>query len=211
MKNLFTTCFLMLAVLSVQAQNEDYIMTAGLHAGYSLTGSVIKGISESDPSSTVNTTVFPAMQLSFDYGLSKLFSIGVAASYQVVNIDATDYTYFDDEDGMQKTRSFKTKFRRSQFAIRPLLHYGNSDNLDMYSGFRIGLLYRGFTDFEGDNSEELNESIFNSSINPLTGTRFSFGVTAFGFRYYFTDNIGAGFEVNFGAPYIVNAGVSARF
>lgn len=210
MRNLFTTLFLLLAVLTVNAQNEDYKMTAGIHAGYSLTGALVKTIADTDPTSTVNATAIPAMQVTFDYGLSKLFSLGLAFSYQTVSLDATDFTYVDT-DLNTRTETFKTSFRRTQIAIRPLIHYGNSDKLDMYSGFRIGLLSRGFSDFKGDNAEDLDGSIFDGTLNPLSGTRFSGCITAFGIRYYFTDNIGAGLEINTGAPYIVNAGVSARF
>jgi len=208
MKNLFTTLFLLLTVLTVNAQNEDYKMTAGIHAGYSLTGALAKLITDSDPTSTVNATATPAMQLTFDYGLSKLFSLGVAFSYQRIGFDATDFTYVD-QDFNTRTETFKTSYTRTQIAIRPLIHYGNSDKLDMYSGFRIGILGRSFSDFESENGEELDETVFNGSFG--LGSRFSGCITAFGIRYYFTDNIGAGLEINTGAPYIVNAGVSARF
>jgi opacity protein-like surface antigen len=150
------------------------------------------------------------MQLSFDYGLSKVVSLGLAFSHQRVSINATDFTYTDD-NGYPRTETFNTSFRRTQVALRALFHYGNVDQLDMYSGIRIGILNRGFKNFEGPNAADLDETIFEDTVDVLSGNRFSGSITAFGLRYYFTENIGAGFELNLGAPYIANIGVSGRF
>ncbi len=210
MKNFLTTLILFAVFISANAQNDDYKMVAGIHAGYSLTGALVKNIADVDPSSNIDATAIPAMQLTFDYGLSKLFSIGAAVSYQNVSINVTDYSFIDGE-GNSRTETFKTNFNRSQIAIRPLIHYANNDKLDLYSGFRIGILSRGFSDFKGDNVSDIDEEVFDGTSTALSGSRFSFGITAFGLRYYFTDNIGAGLEINWGAPYITNIGVSARF
>jgi len=41
----------------------------------------------------------PALQLSYDYGIKKFFSLGVAVDYQKFNIDAENFTYKNiDED-----------------------------------------------------------------------------------------------------------------
>ncbi len=211
MKFLLTTICILFITITLNAQSEDYKLVVGVHAGYSLTGSVVKALAEGGGlNSDVNATTIPALQLSVDYGISKIVSLGIAYSFQRVSIDATDFSY-TDVNGNFRTETFKTSFNRSQIAIRALFHYGNVDDLDMYSGIRIGALTRGFKDFEGTDADDLDENIFEDTSSVLSGTRFSGSITAFGLRYYFAENFGAGFEVNLGAPYIINIGVSGRF
>jgi len=215
MKNILKILIVLLISVSAYAQSDEHKVTVGVHAGYSLVGSIIKNIADSNPNNSednVDANVTPVLQATADFSLSNVFSLGVAVSHQVVSIDATDFV-FNDNTGLERISTFTTSFRRSQIAIRPLFHYGNIENLDLYSGLRIGWLTRGFTDFEGEDIEGITEEIFdsNTGINPLVGGRFSFSVTAFGLRYYFTDNIGAGFEINLGAPNLASVGISARF
>jgi len=211
MKFLLSTICILFITLTSYAQSEDYKVVVGVQAGYSLTGTVVKALAEGGGlNSDVNASAIPALQLSVDYGLSKVVSLGIAYSYQTISIDATNFSY-TDENGDARTETFKTSFNRSQIALRALFHYGNVDKLDMYSGIRIGALSRGFKNFEGENADDLDESVFDETTDVLSGTRFSGAITAFGLRYYFTENIGAGFEINLGAPYIANIGVSGRF
>jgi len=107
--------------------------------------------------------------------------------------------------------------------LRPLFHYANNDDLDLYSGFRIGFTKNKFKAKSTiDNSIIEDLGIDDLGIDDL-GIDFldilnlnsiitpSFAFTAFGLRYYFTDNIGAGFEINIGAPYITALNINARF
>ena len=216
MKNLLKTLILVLISVSAFAQDQEQKVTVGFHAGFSIVGSLVKNIADSNNGNSeenVDANATPALQLTADYSISKLFSLGVAVSHQIVSINTRDFIFNDPNNGMERIATFQTKFRRSQIALRPLFHYGNTENLDLYSGLRIGWLTRGFSEFEGEDAEGLSEEIFNtdSVINPLVGGRFSFSITAFGMRYFFNENIGAGFEINLGAPYIANVGLSARF
>jgi len=217
MRNLLTIFFITLITFSIQAQNEDFKMVVGVQAGYSLIGDIVKTLVDLDPSSNSDASLIPALQFTFDYGVSKVVSVGIAGSYQSVNLEFEDFTFLDIEDINNvdtRTETFKTTYRRFQIAVRTLFHYGNNDKLDMYSGIRVGILNRNFTDFEGENVDDIDEEIFESdgfNVSTGVGSRFSLAPIAFGLRGYFTENIGAGFEINIGAPYIVNAGVSARF
>jgi len=209
MKNLFITTLLVFSFLFANAQNDDYKIVVGVQAGYSLTGALIKTIGNSGTEDALSAKSIPAMQLTFDYGISKLFSIGLAASYQTVSLDGTDWDYIDT-NGDFRTETFTTKFNRSQVAVRALFHYANTDKLDLYSGVRVGLLSRGFQDLKTESGEALDDEVVFSETG-LSGTRFSGALTPLGVRYYFTENIGASLELNLGAPYISNVGVTARF
>ena len=220
MKIYFKILCLILFATSTFAQNEEHRFVIGVDAGYSLTGALLKTSLDLDGNfggQPINASILPVLQGTADFSLTKVFSMGIAYSHQLVKLDAEDYSFYDTDNGFSRTETFKTNFKRTQIALRPLFHYG-SGSVDMYSGLRIGLLSRGFTDFdgveqqEGQTSDDLGRIIFEEDSGLiLTGNRFSFGLTAFGIRYYFTENIGFGGELNIGAPYIVSGGLSARF
>ena len=56
-----------------------------------------------------------------------------------------------------------------------------------------------------DDSKDPDFDELGSAING----RVTVGFTG-GMRYYFTDNIGANFDLNLGAPYIVSLGLNFR-
>jgi len=184
------------------AQNEEYKHVGSASIGLSLTGVLINLLDEASPDATIEVKSTPALQLTYDYGIKKFFSIGLAVGYQQFGIDAEDFTYTNIDD-VDVTEDFSADFSRLNVAIRPLFHYANNDDLDLYSGFRIGVLNNRFT------SDSTNDDLDIDGFENLT--RLSFGITAFGLRYYFTDNIGAGFEINLGAPYITAFNINARF
>lgn len=201
-KSILFTLLCCITLLQGFSQNEEYKHVGSASVGLSLTGVFINLFDELDPTATIDIKNTPALQLTYDYGIKKFFSIGLAVGYQKFGIDAEDFTYTDSE-GIEITESFNADFSRLNIAIRPLFHYANNDDLDLYSGFRIGLLNNRFS------SDSTNEDLSIDGFENLN--RLAFGVTAFGLRYYFTDNIGAGFEINLGAPYVTAFNINARF
>lgn len=201
MKNtILLTLFCCVASLQIFAQNETYRSVGSASVGYSLTSTLLKIFENEYDAGTISVKSIPALQLTYDYGVNNFFSIGVATGYQKFNVDATDFSYTNDE-GIQNVEDFTAEFSRLNIAIRPLFHYANNDYLDLYSGFRVGIVNNNF-----------NSDITDIDLRGFNNlTRFSFGLTAFGLRYYFTENIGAGFEVNLGAPYISALNINARF
>jgi len=193
-------CFLT-STLTLHAQNEEYKSVASASVGYSLTGAIINAFEATNPAGTVSVKSIPTLQLTYDYGITKFFSVGVAAGFQRFGFDITDYEYINDV-GINVNENFTADYSRLNVAIRPLFHYANTDNLDMYSGFRIGFLNNNINSESTDQDFDLGTNI---------GSRLSVGLTAYGFRYYFTDNIGAGIEINIGAPYITCFNINARF
>jgi len=201
-KAILLALFCCVAVLQIFAQNETYRSVGSASVGLSLTGAVLNLLESESDLGTISVKNIPTLQLTYDYGIKRFFSIGIAAGYQKFNIDATDFNYTNDE-GVEVTESFAADYSRLNIALRPLFHYANNDYLDLYSGFRIGMVNNKFS------TDSENEDLQVDGLDNLT--RLSFGITAFGLRYYFTDNIGAGFEINLGAPYITALNINARF
>ncbi len=201
-----TTIILMaIAFLSFSSVNvfaQDYKHTAGLDVGLSALGGVVKAIMKSDTiPDGINYKTIPVLQLTYDFMVTERISVGAAASHQ--------YYKVDDENTNEHI-----KVTRSNFAVRGLFHYGNSDKLDMYSGIRLGLtnwgIHAQLPDLdESDPTVQQFQRDMEDYIKG--GLVFAPQLVAFGMRYYFTDNIGAHGEFSIGSPYVVSAGVNFRF
>jgi len=190
---------------NIYAQDYKHTVTAG--AGISLVGTVLKAVvvSATDNSTTSASmknsgySSIPALQVSYGYMVSKRISVGAAFSHQFFNID-------DDISG-----EF-VHVKRTNFAVRGLIHYGGGSKIDMYSGVRLGM-----TNWNTDlkfNAPDDDPTVtqFNDVISErLSGMKFAPQLIAFGIRGYFTDNIGAFAELAFGPPSYLSAGVNFRF
>jgi hypothetical protein len=200
MKNkLFLVLILSAFVFNAQAQKSEGSSVATVGLGYSLFNNIIKAALETDEEIDVKSV--PTIALTFDHALTDNFSIGLAAAYQNVSAEFTN-TYFDDNSNSQ-TETAKTTLSRINIAIRPLFHYGKSDKLDMYSGLRVGYLFRNVT-VESDDPNGVY-------LEEFDGNRFALGLVPFGMRYFFSDNLGINMDLQIGTPYVVSGGIAFQF
>jgi hypothetical protein len=187
---------------SAFSQNVEGQGVVTLDAGYSIYANAVKllldGIDGAGGSAEASLT--PVIMVGFDYALTDIFSMGVMGAYQ--NLGA-DFQYTWNNGTNDITESVNTAVTRMNFAVTPKFHYGGSENLDLYSGLRVGMNILNFT----QNSTDPDFDVPGS----LSGSRLTIGVTAFGARYFFTDNIGMNMELSVGTPYAVAAGVNWRF
>jgi opacity protein-like surface antigen len=170
---------------------SDYNSQVSLNAGFSLVGSLLNAISSSGGIEGFKSTSLPAIQINYDYTIEKWLSIGAAASFQKLG-----YEYTDVNDGNE---FIDVDLSRLNIAFRPLFHYGNLDNFDLYSGLRIGYEIWSIN----ANTEDYSEASFANG--------FSFQLVAFGMRGYFTDNFGANVELGIGSPHFISMGLNYRF
>lgn len=192
--------------VSVFGQRDNGESVVGLNVGYSLTGGVIKGIDNdlTDASEqNTNLNVLPAFSLTYDYGFSETISLGILLSLQSFSGDVENYSY-EDAQGTTVTENVSFGLVRSNISIAPKFHYKlESDNIDLYSGLRMGyIIWNG--------SAESTDPNFNQ-FDDFSGGRFNFGIVPLGARFYFGENFGANFEVAIGAPYIGSVGAQYRF
>lgn len=189
----------------MEAQNEDYKSNASFGIGYSLTGSLLTAASDLSGELTTITAT-PVLQLTYDYALTNWFSVGVAGSLQNFEFNVPEYS-FTNADNEFVTEAIKVDYNRTTIAFRPLFHYGGSEKLDMYSGLRVQLINNSLKVKDTSDEAATTEDI----VGIESASRVGVGIVAFGIRYFFTDNIGAGFELTWGAPYIGAFSVNARF
>lgn len=210
MKKLNLLIIVLLISATTFAQRESGEKVASLNIGYSLTGGVIKALGNADVTSTdsfgvgsIDMTTTPAISLAFDYGIGEVFSIGAMYSFQSFSGDIKDYTFIDT-DGNTKTESVNFGLSRNNIALLPRFHYRiSNDNIDIYSGLRLGYLFWGGNATSTD--PDFNE------FDDFQGGRINVGIVPIGGRFYFSDNIGANFEIALGAPYIASVGAQYRF
>lgn len=200
---LMAIAFLSFSSANIYAQDYKHTVTAG--AGFSLIGTLFKAITYSPDATSTGTSfddsgysTIPAIQLSYGFMVSDRISVGAAGSHQYFNFDndaTNEYVHI----------------KRSNFAIRGLIHYGSSSKIDMYSGVRLGAtIWKSEVKFDDQGDPTAKQ--FNDLISEkLSGTKFAPQLIAFGLRGYFTDNIGAFAELAIGPPAYLSAGVNFRF
>lgn len=201
-KGLQLSLLFIFATFQIFAQNQDYRSTLSVNAGFSAVGALINVVD--GLSSDTKSYAAPAIQLTYDKGIQKWFSIGLATSYQAMGIEYKGYEYM--QDGEMVSEDFKTSISRLNVGVRPLFHYGNINRIDMYSGLRVGVTNWSINTKSNDpNYDPENDVSFGNGIN------FAAQVILYGLRGYFTDNLGANFELALGSPHFASFGLNYRW
>lgn len=229
LSSLFTLVLICFTCTQIQAQNEEYRHTITGNVGASGVG-IIVGLLDLGNTDSLETATGinnfkafarPALQLNYDFGLVKWFSVGAGISYQKMGVSFEDLEW--DLAGEAHSSDFSGKLGRLNISIRPLFHYANNGKVDLYSGFRLGVTDWIFnvqaTDLGTDEDAFFEQiGIENPGIqfaDNIDATQhvpnFAFQVIPFGMRAYITDNIGLNFETALGAPHFFSGGLSVRF
>ena len=218
MKKLLLTTLSCCLFLSLFAQNETYRHTLTGGVGASFFGFVVDVVDGTDFSDsefantsdefTINSGLFrgkslPAFQVNYDYGFKKWFSLGGGISYQKFDVDFQDLQYTEDTGEQNFVESAAIDVHRLNIGIRTLFHYGNSNRIDMYSGFRLGLTNWGISASSSDVGLE-------GDLNSVFGLLPSFQFIPFALRGYVTENLGIQFETGIGTPHMFAFGVNYR-
>ncbi|MEM9887800.1 MAG: hypothetical protein AAF849_18035 [Bacteroidota bacterium] len=206
--------------MGLSAQNEDYKNVLTLNIGASLPGTLFdlfdnNNLNEfeidvdgqiSNVSGQFVGRSAPAIQVNYDYGIVKWFSVGGGLSYQNMGFEIQNLSYLDEDEALQKGVDLvDVGINRINIGIRPLFHYGNNDKLDLYSGFRIGLT-SWITDVTASDTNIQNDI----DSTPFAGVNLAFQVIPFALRGYFSENFGINFETGIGAPHYFSLGLNYR-
>jgi opacity protein-like surface antigen len=209
---------LCLTSVAVNAQNLDYRSTLSTPIG--LNGWQIVALTDDIISADTVIGAYmkasPTLGLSYDLGLAKWFSLGLQFTWNRGRIGADDLTVTVKDKAY--TGAVELNLRRLNFGLRPLIHYANNGRFDCYSGFRIGVNYIRTkvsvgTEEDITDSELINRLLGNNWLlnRNYRNVRPTIQVIPFGMRWYFTPQLGLGFESTAGATYFFCAQLDYRF
>ena len=137
----------------------------------------------------------PVLTLGADYTPQERFSVGLMAGYQRINVS------LDDSIG---TFREEANINRLYFGFRGLWHFGKSEKVDLYSGFKVGAVMFSTGTISGPDA---NNSFLESENNR---TRYSLGIIPLGARFIITPELGAHAQMSIGAPTFLSAGINYR-
>jgi hypothetical protein len=201
---LFIAAFAMFNPSTAHAQKAkgQIVTTAGV--GYSLVGIILNVVQDGiNTTDQINSTKTPVIFGSSDFGITDRFSVGACYTYQSLTMKYSSFTTTDSAgNNTTVVGDFTDRLTRQSIGIRPLFHFGDSEDLDLYVGARFSYVFWNYNssrnDFDG--SDILNG--FGSPIKP----QFLLGM-----RYFFIPNVGFNAEFAIGPTYFMAFGVSARF
>lgn len=187
---------------AAQKYQGQAVITGG--AGYSVTGIFLGLLSEGlNATGAVTSTKTPVILGGLDYGLSDRFSLGAVYTYQGVTMKYTSYEKPDANGNFITVNgNFTDRLSRQSIGLRPLFHFGDNDDLDLYAGARFSYVFWNYNSDRTDVDVSDLFKLFGSPIKPQA---------LFGMRYFVTENIGLGTEFAIGATYFISAGIHARF
>ncbi|MCA6362194.1 MAG: outer membrane beta-barrel protein [Bacteroidetes bacterium] len=188
---------------AAQKYQGQSVITGGV--GFSLTGLLFSVIERSlDATTDISSTRTPVLIGAYDYGLSDRFSIGVGYTYQSLTLKYDSY-YFNGMTDSLVTGNFTDRVVRQNFGIRPLFHFGDNDDLDIYAGVRLSAVRWSYTTDRTDIGTDRWVSDVLGGFSPVKVQGL------FGMRYFFTENIGFNTELAIGPSYFAMVGINARF
>lgn len=212
-KNILATSTIFIMLIAACMPNASHaqkyqgqsVVTGGV--GWSVVGLFLGVIDKGlDATSDVRSTKTPVVMGAYDFGISDRFSIGAHYTYQALTLRYDGYTTFDSQGFFDSTvvGSFRDRLLRQSFGIRPLFHFGDNDDLDIYAGLRLSFLRWSYNSTRPDLGDDFATDILKAA-NPIKVQ----GV--FGLRYFFTENIGFNTEFAIGPSYFAMIGINARF
>lgn len=198
LKKLIILIFVFLLInstnLSSQVKPKEFNVGGGV--GLSLIGNIFR---QNISAGSTDMNISPVINGTFDYRISDEYSLGLAFSHQYLSFKIQDYTYIDDNGVLQQI-FLNGSINRKNLSFRFLYHYNFTDNLDIYSGLRLGYTHWSFKANAPD--------IFNEVGMPemLIAPQ----IILIGLRAYVTEVLSLNFEVNIGSPYYTSMGLNYK-
>ena len=182
--------------------NETGHIIFGLNAGFSATG-LIYGLDQNSDTINYQANSRPAIQASVDYFTNNRFTIGFQASMQNFEVLIRHWEFENTSNQISTVTDGSAKMNRFYFGTRMLLHYNNTEKLDVYSGLRIGAIHwRSNLNVKTANFEEEFKNEFPQR------NRIAIGILALGFRVKINPQFAVNLDLNFGAPHVFSFGLN---
>ncbi len=180
--------------LLAQREKGEQMLTVGMGLSiWNMFSSVANFGDSIEASST------PTIYATYDYGITKQFSIGAHLSYNAFSFTNPYYSYVNSS-GVIVYEPIKVRYGRTNIAVRPLYHWGKNEDFQWHGGMRLGY---SFWTAEVESSdpyytdEYYRQNAFSAQV--LVGSRAYLGNF-----FYLT------FDVGIGAPYFASLGLTLK-
>lgn len=144
-----------------------------------------------------------------EYLINDHIAFGADINYSATNIEWSEKTEtgYDPKtnDPIYTTYNYKVSVPRLRIVAKFNAHFGESDHFDWYAGGGIGYNRTTIKLTSDDPSYTDQGDLSGGFLIPIAAR------VDFGGRYFFTDNIGMGFEVGLGGGPLASLGISAKF
>jgi outer membrane protein W len=139
----------------------------------------------------------------FEYMVADNFGVGVDVNYAITGYQYTfeDYNY-NSETNTYSDAVYKYSANKLRAMLRLNYHIVQNESFDAYVGFGAG--------YKNAKRVYTVDGVEDGSISIPTLLPVAIRA-AFGGRYYFSDNLGANFELGLGGGQILQGGLSLKF
>jgi len=205
MKKIFTIIFIALSFgiysNKANAQVEKGTIILEPFYGFSLSSGT-KALYEVDGANSTSYSQLGPMGLRFEYMLSDLIGLGLDVNYKK-SVISSDYTssYYDNNNYVTGNFTDTYTVPKTWIMARMNFHFVKTESIDFYAGYGIGYKMGSYS-FK---STYPNSTPANIKVLIPIAFRMSTG-----FRYFFTDNIGASVELGFGGGSVATAGLTIK-
>ena len=192
------------------AQKEVEKGTVAIDAYYgfpNLLTTAVKAIySQETEYETYKVSGFGPAGIRGEYFITDHIAFGADINYSNTNVEWTENRdeYIGGGLYITHTYNYKVSVPRLRALGKFNFHFGASEHFDWYAGAGLGYNHTAVT-FTSNDPNYVNEDLKNALVIPVTG-RIDFGG-----KFYFTDNIGLGFEVGLGGGPLASLGICAKF
>jgi hypothetical protein len=201
---LFIAAFAMFNPSTAHAQKAKGQVVATGGVGFSLVGLIMNVVQDGiNTTDQIRSTKTPVIFGSGDFGITDRFSVGACYTYQGLSMKYSSYTTTDTSgNSVTVIGDFTDRLTRQSIGIRPLFHFGDSEDLDLYVGARFSYVFWNYNSSRNnfDGADILKG--FGSPVKP----QFILGM-----RYFFIPTVGFNAEFAIGPTYFMAFGVCARF
>lgn len=205
MRNLITSILLVYSAMCL-AQMHTEKVRIGLQVGSSTARRTIKSLNnETYPvlNEAINyateTNSRPVWALSMDYSYSDKISFGILMSRQQLSGDFSQYTFLPIGGNATIVEEVTFELKRRYVGAVTKYHWNtNTDNIELYTGLRVGYV-------QWKRKIETSDPNFNA-LDQKTAGRPAIGIVPLGLKFYILDGLGISSELAIAAPYFINIG-----
>jgi hypothetical protein len=209
-----------LCTFEVQGQLKKMDGLISIGVGYSQFNSAANVSELGDSSATVSKSMLPSLHLSGDFSLNKkaknkwrvIFGFGLTS--QSLTVNATDYRYINQTGGLTVDPFVSWAITKNTIGARLLFSYNLQKSKKLRNkkifGFRKGnyLLYWGISGNLNWYGVKENTTNVNFNKNSFGNRVTEYQLVALGFSGFpRRKKVGFNFELAYGGPYLVKAGI----